>query len=206
MSDPHRIESVAALRAAIPEPSPVIHQKVFDRVDEYARAFIERAPFAMVATSDAEGRVDVSPKGDAPGFVTVMDEHTLVIPDRPGNKLAYGFRNLLENPRIGLIFLVPGVTETLRVNGGAEITRDPELLQRLAARGKPATLATRVRVEECFFHCGKAFIRAKLWEPASWPRGVRADLGKQMARKLGAGDELAGAIEDGLAKDYREGL
>jgi PPOX class probable FMN-dependent enzyme len=206
MDDPHRIDSLAALRDAIPEPSPVIHQKVFDRVDEYARAFIERAPFAMVATSDAAGRVDVSPKGDEPGFVVVDDERTLLVPDRPGNKLAYGFRNLLENPRIGLLFVVPGVTETLRVNGRAEVTRDPALLARLAARGKAATLATRVGVEECFFHCGKAFLRSKLWEPASWPQGVRANLGKQMARKLGAGEELAAAIEDGLARDYREGL
>jgi PPOX class probable FMN-dependent enzyme len=206
MPDSHRIESVAALREAIPEPSPVIHQKVFDRVDEYARAFIERAPLVLVATSDAQGRIDVSPKGDAPGFVAVEDERTLVLPERPGNKLAYGFRNLLENPHLGLIFLVPGVTETLRVNGRAAISRDPALLERLAARGKPALLATRVAVEECFFHCGKAFIRSKLWDPGSWPQGVRANLGKQMARKLGAGDELANAIEDGLAKDYREGL
>lgn len=206
MSDPHRITTLAELRDAIPEPSAVIHQKVFDHVDEYASAFLARSPLVLVATSDAQGRIDVSPKGDAPGFVAVADARTLLIPDRPGNKLAYGFRNLLEDPQIGLIFLVPGVTETLRVNGRAEITRDPALCERFAARNKPALLVTRVAVEECFFHCGKAFIRSELWKPATWPTDARADLGRQMAKKLRGGDELAQAIEQGLERDYREGL
>lgn len=206
MIDPHRVTTLAALREAIPDPSPVIEQKLFDHVDEFASAFLARAPLVLVATSDASGRIDVSPKGDAPGFVALADERTLLIPDRPGNKLAYGFRNLLENPQIGLIFLVPGVTETLRVNGRAEITRDPTLCERLAARGKPALLVTRVAVEECFFHCGKAFLRSELWKPASWPAGVRADLGRQMAKKLRGGDDLAQAIDEGLERSYREGL
>lgn len=206
MYDPHRIETEEQLREVIPPPRAALAQKIFDHVDEFARAFIARSPLLLLATSDAEGQVDVSPKGDAPGFVLVEGPQTIFVPDRPGNKLAYGFRNILGNPRVGMIFVVPGVTETLRVNGTAELTRDPELLERLSARGKPALLATRVRVEECFFHCGKAFLRSALWKPETWPRGVKANIGQQIARKLEAGAELARSIEEGLEKDYREGL
>jgi len=204
--DPHRIQSVEQLREVIPEPNPALEQKVFDHVDSFAAAFIERAPLLLLATVGDGGGLDVSPKGDAPGFVGVQDERTLLIPDRPGNKLAYGFRNLLANPAVGLIFVVPGVPETLRVNGRAEITRDPALLARFAARGRDALLVTRVHVEESFFHCGKAFVRSSLWKPETWPRGVKANIGKQIAARRGAGDDLADAIERGLAEDLRTGL
>lgn len=206
MNDPHRIRTEAELREVIPEPNAVIEQKVFDHVDEFAGAFLRKAPLVLLATVGADGRLDVSPKGDAAGFVHLEDEKTLVLPDRPGNKLTYGFRNILANPAVGLIFVVPGVVETLRVNGRAEITRDPALLERLAARNKPAVLATRVRVEESFFHCGKAFVRSSLWKPATWPEGVKADIGKQIAKRNQAGDDLAEAIEKGLAEDLRTGL
>jgi PPOX class probable FMN-dependent enzyme len=206
MDDPHRITTEAELREVIAEPSPVIHTKIFDHLDEYAAAFIGHSPLLLFATSDRAGALDVSPKGDAPGFVLVEDAHTLVIPDRPGNRLAYGFRNLLENPEVGIIFLVPGVTETLRINGTAEVTRDPALLERLSARDKPALLATRVRVRESFFHCGKAFIRSALWKPETWPSGVRADIGKQIAKKLDAPEEVAVSIENGLTEDYEKRL
>jgi PPOX class probable FMN-dependent enzyme len=206
MSDPHLIRTEAELREVIPEPNPMIEQKVFDYVDEFAAAFIEKAPLLLLATLGADGCLDVSPKGDAAGFVELEDERTLVIPDRPGNKLAYGFRNILANPAVGLIFVVPGVAETLRINGRAEITRDPALLERLVARNKPAILATRVHVEECFYHCGKAFVRSSLWKPQTWPEGVKANIGKQIARRNQAGSELADQIEQALAEDLRTGL
>ena len=206
MSDPHRIRTEAELREVIAEPSALVEQKIFDHVDEFASAFIRKAPLLLLATVGPDGGLDVSPKGDAAGFVHVEDEKTLVIPDRPGNKLAYGFSNILANPSVGLIFVVPGVVETLRVNGRAEITRDPALLERLAARNKPAILATRVRVEESFFHCGKAFVRSSLWKPATWPEGVKANIGKQIAKRNRAGDDLAEAIENELAEDLRTGL
>jgi len=206
VSDPHVIRTEAELREVIPEPNAVIQQKIFDYVDEFAGAFIRKAPLLLLATVGSDGGLDVSPKGDAAGFVQVEDEKTLVIPDRPGNKLTYGFRNILANPAIGLIFVVPGVMETLRINGRAEITRDPVLLEQLSARHKPAVLATRVRVEESFFHCGKAFVRSSLWKPSSWPEGVKANIGKQIAKRNAAGDELALAIEKGLAEDLKTGL
>lgn len=206
MSDPHRIETQAELREVIPEPNPMLEQKIFDHVDPFAQKFIESAPMILMATVSADGDLDVSPKGDAPGFVSVEDPKTLLIPDRPGNKLADGFRNMLDNPRIGIIFVIPGVTETLRVNGSVELTRDPEILQRLSARNKPAILATRVTVEESFFHCGKAFIRSKLWKSDTWPDGFKANIGKQIATRAKAGDDLAEAIDEGMRKDYETGL
>ena len=138
-------------------------------LDEHFRAFIAHSPFLLMATSSTDGTCDVSPKGDAPGFVLVLDDRRLVIPDRPGNKRFDGMKNLVTNPHIGLIFLVPGREETLRVNGRAWITRDPELLARSVAQGKTPHLAIGVEVEQCFLHCVKAFRRSRLWAHEQWP-------------------------------------
>jgi len=151
------------------EPSEVARRKELPALDPHARAFIARSPFLLLATSGADGRCDVSPKGDAPGFVRVLDDHHLVIPDRPGNKRLDGMRNLLANPHVGLIFLIPGQDFTLRVNGRAAITREPAMLRSLEAQGKVPLLAIGVEVEEVFLHCARAFRRGKLWEQASWP-------------------------------------
>jgi len=129
-------------------------------LDEHSRAFIARSPFLLMATSNSAGRCDVSPKGDAPGFVLVVDDTHLVIPDRPGNKRFDGLRNLLENPHVGLIFIVPGREETLRVNGRACIVKDEAVLAPLAVKGKQPPLGIGVEVEECYLHCAKAFKRS----------------------------------------------
>ena len=138
-------------------------------LDSHFRAFIALSPFVLIATAGADGTCDVSPKGDAPGFVLVLDDRRLVIPDRPGNKRFDGMTNLLTNPHIGLIFMVPGREETLRINGRAWITKDQNLLARGAAQGKTPQLAIGVEVEQCFLHCVKAFRRSKLWVHAQWP-------------------------------------
>jgi PPOX class probable FMN-dependent enzyme len=163
------VTSEAELRALIGEPSALALAKERATLDVHCREFIARSPFLLLATSGATGQCDVSPKGDAPGFVLVLDERRLLIPDRPGNKRLDGMHNLLQNPHVGLIFLVPGVEETLRVNGRAWIVRDEDLLARCEARGKVPPLGIGVEVEEAFIHCAKAFKRAGLWEPARWP-------------------------------------
>ena len=151
-SDAHLITTEAQLRDLIGEANPIIQAKVFDALDSFGRDFLERCPFLVLATSDAAGALDASPKGDAPGFVLIEDDRTIVIPDRPGNKLAYGHVNILSNPHVGVLFTIPGTQETLRINGRAELTRAPELLERLAARGRPAVLGIRVHIDQCFFH------------------------------------------------------
>lgn len=198
--DAHRIASLAALRERIGEPNPATRQKLFDQLDEQMLAFLARSPFCLMATTDRDGMPEVSPKGDGPGFARVEDERTLVLPDRKGNKLLFGLQNLLENPRIGLIFLVPGTDETLRVGGRAELRSDPELLDKLSARGQPALLAIRVRVERCYFHCARAFLRAELWNPESWPEPLRISFGRQLAPRLGGDAGLADAIDANIEK------
>ena len=164
------VTSVEGLRAIVGgEPSEVARRKELPALDAHARAFIARSPFLLLGTSSTDGRCDVSPKGDAPGFVRVLDDHHLVVPDRPGNKRFDGMRNILNNPHVGLIFLVPGNDFTLRVNGRAAITREPALLESLAVQGKVPLLAIGVEVEEVFLHCARSFRRGKLWDPATWP-------------------------------------
>lgn len=163
------VTSEAELRELMGTPSAGAVAKDIGVLDAHCRAFIARSPFVLVATAGTDGRCDVSPKGDAPGFTVVVDDRHLVIPDRPGNKRLDGMRNVLQNPHVGLIFLLPGVEETLRVNGRAWILRDPELLARCEARGKVPPLGLGVEVEEAFIHCAKAFKRSGLWEPSAWP-------------------------------------
>ncbi|MGH2611295.1 MAG: MSMEG_1061 family FMN-dependent PPOX-type flavoprotein, partial [Tepidiformaceae bacterium] len=150
------ITSEEQLREVVPPPrGSGAWDKSISTIDEHTAAFIAKCPFVLVATSDASGRMDVSPKGDPPGFIRILDERTIAIPDRPGNGRADSFRNILANPRIGLYFLVPGRSETLRINGGARLARDQWLLDEMAVKGRPAQLALVVDVEEVFFHCAK---------------------------------------------------
>ncbi len=202
----YRITTIEQLRAIIGEPNPMTKLKVLSELDEIATAFIKRSPFLVLATADREGNQDASPKGDGPGFVAVEDSRTLLIPERKGNKLAYGYLNILSNPHVGLIFMVPATGETLRVNGTAELTADPAVCQLLTARGARALLAIRVHIHECFFHCAKAFIRSQLWKPETWPEQDRISFGKQFAGKAGISDEVAGKIDEAVARDYRENL
>lgn len=160
------VETEAEIRAVIPEEFDSQTGKIIDHVDDYVRLWIERSPFVTIATHDAVGRVDVAPKGDPAGFVRVLDRKTLAIPDRPGNHRFDTFRNILATGRIGLMFLVPNRNEVVRVNGSARILRDLPLRQSLAVNDRVPDFAILVHVDEAFYHCGKAILRAKLWQPA----------------------------------------
>lgn len=163
------VTSEEQFRAVMGNPSPAIIKKEIHVVDAHARAFIAKSPFVLIASSGADGRVDVSPKGDPPGFVQVLDDRTLAIPDRLGNRRADTFLNLLANDRIGLIFLIPGKRETLRLGGRAIIVRDRWLRERMAVREKLPDFAIVVAVDQMFFHCAKCIIRSNLWKPELWP-------------------------------------
>jgi uncharacterized protein len=158
------------LRAVVPgAPSDRAQLKERGGFDAESRRFIELSPFLLISTSGADGTCDVSPKGDAPGFVRVLDDRHLVIPERNGNKRFDSLKNLLTNPHIGILFLVPGCDYTLRVNGRAWITRDRPLLESLAAQGVTPKIAIGVEAQQAYFHCVKSFRRSRLWTPATWP-------------------------------------
>jgi PPOX class probable FMN-dependent enzyme len=163
------ITSQLRLREIIGEPRGYSAQKSIDHIDGIFRRFIAATPFVVVATNGADGLLDVSPKGDPAGFVEVLDEKTLIIPDRLGNQRLDGLVNLLTNPSIALLFIIPGNTETLRVAGKARIVRDGRLQKRLAVNGKEPVLCLVVDVEEAFMHCAKAMVRSKIWKPGEWP-------------------------------------
>jgi len=161
------IRSEAALRVLFGTASGLAVTKSLPRLDRHCRDFIARSPFLCIATMSADGRADVSPRGDPAGFVQVIDDRTIAIPDRPGNNRLDTMTNIIANPSVGLIFLIPGFDDTLRINGKATIVRDPDLLAGAVVNGKPPKVMIRVAVEEAFLHCAKAFRRSKLWDPAS---------------------------------------
>lgn len=162
------IESAEELRSLLGKPTERARNKERDRLCEMDRTWLGASPFCLVATADAEGHCDVSPKGDPAGFVHVIDDQTLAIPERPGNRRADGFLNVIANPRVGLLFFVPGRGETLRVNGRARVIREANFFDAMIVKGHRPVLALVVEIEEIFFHCSKAFMRSNIWDPESW--------------------------------------
>jgi len=194
----HTISSIESLRATYGSPpaDSLAVRCVLPGLDQHHRAFIALSPFLVIASADAQGLTDVSPRGDLPGFVAVLDEHTLLIPDRPGNKKLVTLSNIVENPNIALIFFVPGRVDSLRVNGKAHITTDPTLLAPLAVQGKPPKSGLVVAVVQAWLHCGKALIRSRLWEPeAQVAPDALPTLGQMLA------DQIAGV--DAATADAR---
>jgi uncharacterized protein len=198
------VNTIEAVREIVGHPHPAVSHKLMDILDEMSVAFIRQSPFLVLETAGADGSPDVSPRGGEPGFVVVETPTTLLIPEQKGNNLIFGVQNLLPNPKIALIFFVPGTEETLRIHGRAALTSDPETLQRLAWRNQPARLAIRVTVHRCFFQCGKAVIRSRIWQPTTWPPRQEVSFGEQMAPRLGGGDELAREIDARVEEDYNQ--
>ncbi|NQW18828.1 MAG: pyridoxamine 5'-phosphate oxidase family protein [Chloroflexi bacterium] len=194
------------LRAILGTPTGRAVDKVVTTLDRHCRAVIERSPFLLIASADSEGNMDVSPKGDPPGFVRILDDSTLAIPDRKGNRRADTFTNILQNPKIGLYFLVPGFKESLRVTGTARIVRDIELRESMAERGSVPELAIVVDVVDAFFHCAKCIIRSGLWESAQWadPTSI-ASFGQILADQTNAREPVS-EVEEQLRESYARNL
>jgi PPOX class probable FMN-dependent enzyme len=204
----HVITDIASLRALLGEPAAIVCAKISDRLNSLTRRFIERAPFLCLATSGADGRCDVSPRGDPPGFVRILDDATLLVPERPGNRLADSLRNILANPRVGLLFVIPGVGESFRVNGRATLTTDAELLAPSSVESIAPKLGILVDIEEAYTQCPKAFLRSHLWDPSRYlERGALPSNGEIHAL-LSGGAVDARAYDEERAARYarREGF
>jgi uncharacterized protein len=199
------ITTETELAVILGEPTAAAAGKERTALDDVHRQWLAASPFCLVATSAADGSCDVSPKGDPPGFTLVLDDTTIALPERAGNRRADGFRNILANPHVGLIYLLPGRGDTLRINGRARLARDAALLDRMVVKGHRPLLAMVVEVQQVFFHCAKAFLRSGLWEPETWQPDVvpsRARIAHQQER---AGEELAD-IERYYGEAYAAGL
>lgn len=182
-----QVKSQEDLRAHFGKLTPLAEKKVLNHVDKFCRDFIALSPFLVLASSDGKGNADASPRGDAPGFVAVLDSKTLLIPDRRGNNRVDTFSNILHSPGVGLIFFVPGINETLRINGKAEVTQDAALLGPLVAQNVTPTIGLKIHVEETYFHCGKALMRSKLWNAdAQVERMSFPSLGRIIAEQTAA--------------------
>jgi uncharacterized protein len=199
MADEQSITTLEQLRELYPPPKERSVRKELDHLDRHCRDFIALSPFLLVASANAAGACDVSPKGGPPGFVRVLDDHRLAIPDATGNRRLDGLQNMIENPHVGLVFLMPGMGETLRVNGTVELTRDPALLEGLVTGGKPPALALVVTAEQVYLHCAKCVIRSKLWQPESWPESLPS-AAEILNDHIGIGDVDASAAA--LADSY----
>jgi uncharacterized protein len=198
-----------ALRSLFPPTHELAAQKVLSNLDKHAQDFIRRSPFVCVGTQDANGKADVSPRGDPAGFVRILDDKTLAIPDRPGNNRLDTLSNILANPNVGLLFIIPGFDDTLRINGQAQLVTDPELLDSMAMNGRAPKLAIVVQVGEVFLHCAKAFRRSKLWDPGHFQdRSAMPSLMKIILDQTGGapGEAEMQKRDADLEADYRTSM
>jgi len=198
------VSTVEELREIVGFPNEAVANKVGDRLAPIHRDWLAHSPLVFIATAGADGRVDVSPKGDPPGFVTVIDDTTIAIPERPGNKRVDGYLNILQCPHVGTLFVIPGRGDTLRVNGRATIVADADYFDGMVVQGKRPILALEIAVEEVFFHCPKAFLRSDTWQPDTWNPSALPSVA-QMVKAVVSGADLAELerrySEDEIRKD-----
>lgn len=195
------INSEDELRQLLGQPSQLVIDKELQALDHHCRAFIELSPYLLLGTSNAAGLGDVSPRGDGPGFVCVLDDKTIVIPDRPGNRRADSLRNILANPQVGLLFLIPGFGETLRVNGRAYLIHDEDILAKMAIKGKNPLLGIAVEIRSCFLQCAKATLRSKIWDTDTWlEREALPSLAQMLLEQTKTEDWTVDTLEQMVAK------
>ncbi len=201
------VNTIEELREIIGHPSELVARKQIYALDHHCRAFIARSPFLAIGTASGTGICDVSPKGDPPGFVQVLDDTTLLVPDRPGNRRLDTLLNIMDNPQVGLLFLIPGIEETLRVNGRAAIVQDEELLDRCRVNGKLPVLGIVVEIQEAFLHCAKAFKRSRLWASESQlERGEIASLAQMIMDQAMPEDCTVEDLEGYIEESYKKNL
>ena len=205
MAEPVGIQDESSLRAIVGSPTELVAGKIADRLNDLTRQFVERSPFVCVATGRPDGGLDVSPRGDPVGFVRVLDERTLLIPERPGNRLADTLTNLLADPRIALLFLIPGVGDTFRVNGRGVVVDDPELLEPSAVEGKVPRLGIRIAIDEAYMQCSKAVIRSDLWNPERHIERSELPSSGEILRSLADPDLDAEEYDRARAERYARG-
>jgi PPOX class probable FMN-dependent enzyme len=194
----------AGVREHLGFPDAPTSDKILDHLDTSCLSFLAHSPFSVLSTSDSEGNCDASPRGDYPGFIRVLDERTIVIPDRLGNKLADSFTNILSNGHVGLVCFVPGMTETLRINGSAYVTDDPDLMKMLEQDHVVPTLATVIQTEQVYLHCGRALLRSGLWDPEMQDLAKEVpSAGTMWAEASGYAPEIGQLIDDGMAVGYK---
>jgi uncharacterized protein len=197
-----QITTLEALRERIPNPSPMTKVKVLPYIDGQGAEFVRRAPFLLLSTQNEDGSIEVSPKGDGPGFVHLEDERTLLIPDRQGNNLAFGLSNIIDRPKVGIIFLLPAAGETLRVSGDATLHDDPDICAKLSMRNQPAKLFIRVNVQHAYFHCARAILRSELWKPESWGPELKVSFGRIFREQKDLEEAVVGIIDRDVDKAY----
>ncbi len=201
------VKTLEELREISGKPGAVVNKKVIHSIDHHCREFISKSPFLTIGTTNGEGSTDVSPRGDTPGFVHIIDEKHLIIPERPGNRRLDSIINILSHPYVGVLFFIPGLGETLRVNGKACVIKDEELLEPMTVQGKRPVLGIGIEVEECFIHCAKAFIRSGLWQPDSWMEKENLPLPAKILKDHIQMPEIQTKdIEDDLEASYKHTL
>jgi hypothetical protein len=203
----NQIKSIDELRELMGFPRELVQKKSINFIDEHCKEFIAKSPMLFISTANENGSCDVSPRGDPSGFVDVLDEQYLVLPERTGNKRCDSLENILSNPHIGLIFIIPGLKETLRINGKAILTRDKDLLHKYEVNGKCPEVGIIVEVEECFIHCAKAFLRSKLWEPETWPEKAQLPIvAEVLADHINSSNFSKEEIQTVLEESYKKRL
>lgn len=200
------ISHIDQIRNILGEPSPMASGKIYDHLNERMVHFIQHSPLVMVSTVDTDGFPSISPKGDDPGFVQVENASHLLIPERKGNKLAFSFQNVLEGSKVGLLFMVPGTSEVLRVHGTPTLVHDESLNRQLTSKTQQALLVMRLQVSNAYFHCGKALIRSGLWNPETPQQKIRVSFGQEIAENRSLSNNEANAIDNGVNERYQTDL
>nr|WP_320135564.1 MSMEG_1061 family FMN-dependent PPOX-type flavoprotein [uncultured Amphritea sp.] len=196
------LSTVEEVREIVGEPNPVANKKIYSSLNDRMTNFISLSPIMMLSTVDSDGFPTISPKGDEAGFVKVLDNKTLLIPELRGNKLAFSLSNIVNQNKVALIFLVPGTVESLRVHGTCRLIKGNEICKSLASKSHQALLVMEVKVANAYFHCGKAFLRSKTWQPDSWSEKLKISFGQEIAENIGENSEFVDTLDAGVKERY----